>query len=244
MARLPQLGADPSAPFPDPDRALADPEGLLAFGGDLSPQRLLRAYRHGIFPWYSQGQPILWWSPDPRMTIDPARLHLTRRFRRSLRGCAWTLRADHDFAAVIDACASVPRPGQQGTWITAEMRAAYCRLHALGHAHSVEVYAGPELVGGIYGIAIGRAFFGESMFGAVTGASRVAIAALARQLADWGYRLLDGQVESAHLAALGFAPQPRARFIAACAAACAEELPAHDWDLALSALAPAALAGC
>jgi leucyl/phenylalanyl-tRNA---protein transferase len=241
MIRLPRLGAAADAPFPHPATALHEPDGLLAYGGDLAPQRLLNAYRSGIFPWYSAGQPILWWSPDPRMVVAPADLHLGRRFRRWLRGCDWTLRADHAFDTVIDACADMPRDGQDGTWITAEMRNAYCALHALGHAHSVEVYAGRRLVGGIYGVAIGRAFFGESMFGTESGASKVAIAALARHLAAWRFSLLDGQMETPHLASLGFRPQPRDAFLNACAAACATVTPTGDWDAAISAMSPALL---
>lgn len=226
---LPLLAASPDAPFPDPNGALRNPDGLLAFGGDLAPARLLTAYRHGIFPWYSAGQPILWWSPDPRMVIDPAALHLSRRYRRSLAGCDWTIRADQAFDAVIDACASVPRHGQHGTWITREMRDAYITLHRLGHAHSVEVYDGERLLGGVYGVAIGRAFFGESMFGRVSGASRLALAGLARRIAEWSFELLDGQVESEHLASLGFTPLPRAQFLARCAEACAAPGPSADW---------------
>jgi leucyl/phenylalanyl-tRNA---protein transferase len=242
MIRLPRLGDAADAPFPDPATALHEPDGLLAFGGDLAPQRLLNAYRHGIFPWYSAGQPILWWSPDPRMVVVPAELHIARRFRRWLRGCDWTLRADHAFDSVIDACADIPRDGQHGTWITAQMRDAYCALHALGHAHSVEVYAGRRLVGGIYGVAIGRAFFGESMFGTETGASKVALIALARHLAQWRFSLLDGQMETPHLATLGFRPQPREAFLARCAAACAGDAPTPDWSGAVSAITPAMLA--
>jgi leucyl/phenylalanyl-tRNA---protein transferase len=228
------LGPLPDAPFPDPQTALSDPEGLLAFGGDLDPDRLLRAYRRGIFPWYSEGQPILWWSPDPRMVVDPAALHIGRRNRRALRRRGFSLRADSAFDSVIDACAAVPRPGQPGTWITAAMREAYCRLHRLGHAHSIEVYDGQRLVGGMYGVAIGRAFFGESMFSLESGASRLAIAGLAAALAEAGFELLDGQVESAHLASLGFAPIPRRDFLQRCRAACATAA-AGDWRRALNA---------
>jgi leucyl/phenylalanyl-tRNA---protein transferase len=242
MIRLPRLGAAVDAPFPDPATALHEPDGLLAFGGDLAPQRLLNAYCHGIFPWYSAGQPILWWSPDPRMVVAPAELHLSRRFRRWLRRCDWTLRGDTAFGTVIDACADIPREGQDGTWITAEMRDAYLALHALGHAHSVEVYAGRRLVGGIYGVAIGRAFFGESMFGTESGASKVAIAALARQLTEWRFSLLDGQMETPHLASLGFRPLPRDTFLAQCAAACDAVTPPLDWAGAIAALTPALLA--
>ena len=211
---LPQLEADPNAPFPPADAALREPDGLLAFGGDLTPERLLNAYRHGIFPWYSAGQPILWWCPDPRMVFRTDGVRLSTRFRRSLRSCEWLVRADTAFAEVIDACAHMPRPGQRGTWITPDMRGAYLRLHGLGHAHSVEVFDGPRLVGGIYGVAIGRMFFGESMFSGATGGSKVALAALAARLHGWGWPLLDAQVENAHLASLGAELWPRPKFLA------------------------------
>lgn len=211
---LPRLPADPHAPFPPADQALRHPNGLLAFGGDLSVPRLLAAYRGGIFPWYSEGQPVLWWSPDPRMVLDTARMRLPRRLRRSLRGSAWTIGSDQDFGGVVRACASAPRPGQDGTWITPDMEAAYIALHAAGHAHSVEVRE-PDgaLAGGIYGVRVGRMFFGESMFSARSGGSRVALAALCRVMAGLGMPLLDGQVESPHLGALGAEPMPRAEFL-------------------------------
>jgi len=230
MLPLPRLSADADAPFPPVALALDEPNGLLAFGGDLSPTRLLNAYSQGIFPWYSNGQPILWWSPDPRMVIAPGELHLSRRFRRELRRCAWQLAVNTRFAEIIGQCAEQPRPGQYGTWITAEMRAAYLRLHRLGHAHSVEVLDGGDLVGGIYGIAIGRMFFGESMVSLRPGGSKVAIAALCRLLLQGSYVLLDGQVESPHLASLGFAPMPRSAFIAVCARACAALPAAPLWQ--------------
>lgn len=216
--RLPALADDPNAPFPPVALALREPEGLLACGGDLSPARLLNAYRHGIFPWYSQGQPILWWSPDPRMVFRTDGVRLSARFRRQLRHSPWQVRADTAFASVIEACARVPRPGQRGTWICDAMMAAYARLHRLGHAHSVEVFdtgaAGEsQLVGGIYGVAIGRMFFGESMFSAASGGSKVALAALALQLREWGWPLIDAQVESAHLASLGAESWARGEFI-------------------------------
>jgi len=232
LLRLPLLDPDPAAPFPDPATALDDPDGLLAFGGDLQPQRLLNAYRSGIFPWYSAGQPILWWSPDPRMVIEPGRLAISRRDRRMLRGRPWTVRADSHFDAVLAGCAQSPRPGQHGTWITADMARAYSELHRLGHAHCVEVHEGGNLIGGIYGVAIGRMFFGESMFGRRSGASKLAIAALAAQLQRWRFDLLDGQVESAHLARLGFTPMPRADFIERCRQGCREPGPDGNWAAA------------
>lgn len=223
------LHPDPHAPFPPAERALREPDGLLAIGGDLSPTRLLNAYRHGIFPWYGPGQPILWWSPDPRMVFDTATFRLPSRFRRSLRGLDWEVRFDTCFEAVIDACATIPRGGEAGTWITAEMRQAYLTLHRLGHAHSVEVFSGDDLVGGLYGVGIGRMFFGESMFSAASGGSKIALAALARRLALAGCPLLDAQVANPHLQRLGGTPMPRARFLERVSGLCAAACPIGDW---------------
>ncbi|MGJ4802016.1 leucyl/phenylalanyl-tRNA--protein transferase [Luteimonas sp. SDU82] len=218
---LPRLSDDPAAPFPDPARALRQPDGLLAYGGDLSPQRLLNAYRRGVFPWFSEGQPILWWSPDPRMVFRSDGVRLSSRFRRGLRRSTWVARADTAFARVIHCCASSPRPGQSGTWITAEMQSAYLHLHRLGHAHSVEVFADADedapLLGGIYGIAVGRMFYGESMFSAASGGSTAALAALAHWLHGRGCPLIDAQVENPHLLFLGAAHMPRERFLQAIA---------------------------
>ena len=208
------LSPDPGAPFPPAAAALHMPEGLLAIGGDLSPVRLLNAYRHGIFPWSSAGQPLLWWSPDPRMVFRTGEVRLSTRFRRTLRRSPWTVHADGDFAAVIDACRTAPRPGQDGTWITPEMRAAYVALHRLGHAHSVEVRDGGRLVGGIYGVAIGRMFFGESMFARRSDASKVAFVSMLARLESWGMPLVDCQVPTSHLASLGGREIPRAEFLA------------------------------
>lgn len=218
MRRRAFLSPDPNSPFPPADAALRQPDGLLAVGGDLSPQRLLNAYRHGIFPWYSKGQPILWWTPDPRMVFRTEGVRLSSRFRRELRRSAWQVRADTAFAAVMAACASTPRPGQDGTWITDDMQAAYQELHRRGHAHSVEVFeAGPlgegRLVGGIYGVAIGRMFFGESMYSGKSGGSKVALAALAFRLREWGWPLIDAQVENPHLSSLGAESWPRSVFL-------------------------------
>lgn len=213
--RLPWLAANPDSPFPAPDTALAGPDGLLAAGGDLSPRRLLNAYRHGIFPWYSDDQPILWWSPDPRTVFRSDGVHLSRRFRRQLRGSGWVLRADTAFTEVIDACASVPRPGQPGTWIDADMRDAYITLHRLGHAHSIEVFdRDNRLVGGLYGVAVGRMFFGESMVSLASGGSKAALAGLAFHLRKSGWPLIDAQVENPHLLRMGAEAWPRARFLA------------------------------
>jgi len=187
--------------FPHP--ALAEPGGLLGVGGDLQPERLLLAYRSGIFPWYSDGQPILWFSPDPRFVLYPDMLHIGRTLKRLLKRHPFTLTMDTDFAGVIARCQQIPRPGQDGTWITEEMRQAYQVLHEQGHAHSVEVRMDGELVGGLYGVAVGQLFAGESMFSTVDGASKVALVSLVHQLKLWGYRLIDSQVHTETLAALG-----------------------------------------
>lgn len=193
---------DCTAPFPPVESALRRPNGLLCAGGDLSPERLLEAYRHGIFPWFSEGEPILWWSPDPRMVLFPAELKIARSLARTLRRGSYEVRLDTAFAEVIHAC-SLPRPDQDGTWITAEMQQAYVRLHALGHAHSVETWIDGKLTGGLYGMAIGRAFYGESMFTRVTDASKIALAHLARYLERHGFAVIDCQMKTAHLASLG-----------------------------------------
>ena len=182
------LAPESDAPFPPAELALRQPDGLLAVGGDLSASRLLNAYRGGIFPWFSEGQPLLWWSPDPRMVFRTDHLHLASRFRRGLRRSSWRVHADTAFDAVVAECASRPRPGQDGTWITDAMREAYGVLHRAGHAHSIEVFDGARLVGGLYGVAIGRMFFGESMFSAESGGSKVAIAALAALMVGGGWR--------------------------------------------------------
>lgn len=227
--RLPWLGASPDAPFPDPRQALAEPDGLLAAGGDLDPRRLLAAYRAGIFPWFSEGDPPLWWSPDPRTVFRTDRVATSRRFRRGLRSSDWTVVADTAFDAVVARCASIPRRGQPGTWITAGMRAAYGELHRLGHAHSVEVFDGGTLVGGIYGVAIGRMFFGESMFSARADGSKVALAALASRLHAWGWPLVDAQVENPHLLSLGAELWPRDAFLDAVARQTSLPDPAGAW---------------
>jgi leucyl/phenylalanyl-tRNA--protein transferase len=208
-----RLDDRPDAPFPPAETALRDPDGLLALGGDLSPVRLLNAYAGGIFPWFSEGQPLLWWSPDPRMVFRTDRVRLSSRFRRSLRASGWVLRADTRFREVIEACATSPRPGQDGTWITRDMVQAYEALHALGFAHSIEVLDGDRLVGGIYGVAIGRMFFGESMFSAESGGSKVALAGLAHVLRGWGWPLIDAQVENDHLLRMGAEHWSRERFL-------------------------------
>ncbi|HEY1908526.1 MAG TPA: leucyl/phenylalanyl-tRNA--protein transferase, partial [Myxococcaceae bacterium] len=203
-------GQDPEA-FPPPERA--DRSGLLAVGGDLSPSRLLAGYRRGIFPWYSEGQPILWHSPDPRFVLQPGQLHLPKSLEKMLRRRVYEIRADTAFSEVLTACAEAPRPGQDGTWITSEMHAAYVALHRLGHAHSVEAWKDGTLVGGLYGVALGRVFFGESMFTLVPDASKAAFATIARALFDAGCLLIDCQVETEHLARFGAAEIPRRRFL-------------------------------
>lgn len=213
--RIAELPADPTAPFPQIERALRDPDGLLAFGGDLSPQRLLTAYRSGIFPWYSDGEPILWWSPSRRAVFRTDGVRLPSRLRRRLRNCPWRVRADTCFETLVSACACAPRTGQAGTWITPAMQQAYLRLHRLGHAHSIEVFDGAVLVGGLYGVAVGRMFCGESMFSAVSGASSVALAMLARTLHGWDWPLLDAQVPNPHTQRLGVETWPRARYLEA-----------------------------
>lgn len=200
--------------FPPADTALTEPNGLLAAGGDLSPARLLAAYRRGIFPWFSEHEPLLWWSPDPRMVLIPDELRITRSLAKTLRNADYAVKLDTAFDQVIAACAAMPRAGQHGTWITAAMRTAYGRLHALGHAHSVETWRAGKLVGGLYGVAIGRAFFGESMFSHLTDASKIALAHTCRFLGARGFGIIDCQMETAHLHSLGARPLPRREYLA------------------------------
>jgi leucyl/phenylalanyl-tRNA--protein transferase len=203
---VPRLGADPAAPFPPGSEALDAPNGLLAWGGDLHPQRLLAAYRAGIFPWYSEGQPVLWWSPAPRCVIFPGEVHLSRSTRRRYNSGCFRLTADRAFDRVVAACAEPRgRDGQQddGTWITPDMQVAYLRLYRMGYAHSIEVWQNESLCGGIYGLAIGAAFFGESMFSRCDDASKVALVALCRLLVAWEFGLLDCQVGNPHLFRMG-----------------------------------------
>ena len=199
--------------FPPLELALREPNGLLCAGGDLTPQRLVQAYLNGIFPWYSPGEPILWWSPDPRMVLFPAEFHLSRSLRKTLRNCNYRVRLDTGFKAVIQACARTPRRDQPGTWITPEIQAAYCKLHELGYAHSVETWVDEKLVGGLYGIAIGKMFYGESMFAHTTDASKIAIAHLVRFLEEKGFGMIDCQMNTPHLSSLGAREIPRRHFI-------------------------------
>jgi leucyl/phenylalanyl-tRNA--protein transferase len=247
ITRLPVLDPDPASPFPPAESALREPDGVLATGGDLSPTRLLNAYAHGIFPWFSRDRSILWWSPDPRVVFHTDRVRLSTRLRRGLRRSEWQVTADRDFDAVVHACATIPRPGQDNTWITRGMRGAYGELHCLGHAHSVEVRdgstaGGGRLVGGIYGVAIGRMFFGESMFSAESGGSKVALAALALRLREWDWPLIDAQVGNPHLATLGAEPGPRPRFLATVAELCAQPGRPESWAGAFGTLPVSALA--
>ena len=200
-------------PFPPVEFALTDPNGLLAVGGDLSPSRLLAAYTRGIFPWFSDGDPVLWWSPDPRMVLRVDELRITRSLRKVIRARRFTVTFDEAFEEVMRGCAE-PRPQQDGTWITEEMVAAYTTLARMGYAHSAEAWCGGRLVGGLYGVAVGRMFFGESMFARETDASKVAFVHLVRQLARWGVPMIDCQMSTAHLASLGAREIARADFVA------------------------------
>jgi leucyl/phenylalanyl-tRNA---protein transferase len=192
----------PETPFPPLGTALTHPNGLLAAGGDLSPQRLIEAYRCGIFPWFNEGDPILWWSPDPRMVLFPPELKISRSLRKTLKKANYTIRADSAFNQVVQACAA-PRKERPGTWIHDEMIAAYTALHEMGLAHSIETWIGGELVGGLYGVAQGKMFFGESMFSRTTDASKVAFVHLVRYLERRGFGMIDCQMKTAHLASFG-----------------------------------------
>ena len=225
MSNLPWIPADDDATaFPDARYALRHPDGLLAAGGRLSSARLKRAYRNGIFPWYDEGQPILWWTPDPRAVLFPEELHIRRSLRKTLRKSpddgGFRVTLDCAFEAVIQAC-SEPRPGQDGTWITRDMKQAYVQLHREGVAHSAEAWRGDELAGGLYGVGIGRVFFGESMFSRARDGSKVAFVHLVNQLRAWGYGLIDCQIHSDHLASLG-----------------ARSIRRHDFRKLLDALCP------
>jgi len=208
---IPWLGNTDS--FPPLELALCEPNGLLCAGGDLTPPRIVRAYVNGIFPWYSPGEPILWWSPDPRMVLFPAEFRISHSLRKTLRKGNYRVRLDTCFKAVIQACARKHRSGQTGTWITPEIQAAYVRLHELGYAHSVETWIGERLAGGLYGIAIGKMFYGESMFAHAANASKIAVAHLARFLGEQGFGMIDCQMSTAHLASLGAREIPRDDFI-------------------------------
>jgi leucyl/phenylalanyl-tRNA---protein transferase len=223
------LAKNSDAPFPAADSALSEPNGLLAAGGDLSSVRLLNAYHQGVFPWFSEGQPILWWSPSPRMVFHTDSIHLSKKFRQQLKKSSWEIRVDTCFKNVMQHCAHIPRNGEYGTWIHPEMIEAYCLLHAQGHAHSVEVFSGETLIGGIYGVAIGRMFFGESMFSLESGGSKAALSALAYLLNCWGFPLIDAQVESEHLQSLGAVLIPREHFLPQIHKLCQQHEASENW---------------
>jgi leucyl/phenylalanyl-tRNA--protein transferase len=223
---IPFLG--PSDPFPPVEQALDEPDGLLAAGADLSPRRLVAAYRQGIFPWFNDGDPILWWSPDPRVVLAPREFHVSHSLKKRLAQRRFTVTIDASFAAVLDACAA-PRPDDGGTWLTPPMKAAYVAMHQQGLAHSVEVWMDGALAGGIYGVALGRMFFGESMFSRRSDASKIALAHLAAQLARWGFPWIDCQLETDHLRSLGAVPMPRRVFVKEVARLVHE--PAPEWKL-------------
>lgn len=202
---------DDTTPFPDVEQALIEPNGLLAVGGSLSMTRLLNAYRHGIFPWYSAGQPLLWWSPDPRTVLFPARFKLSRSLRKTLHKTTHDVTLDTAFDDVVGACAA-PRSSESGTWITPAMAHAYSNLHSAGYAHSVEVWQDNKLVGGLYGVALGRVFYGESMFSTLRDGSKIALANLAGQLRAWDFAVIDCQLHTAHLESLGAEEISRSQF--------------------------------
>jgi leucyl/phenylalanyl-tRNA--protein transferase len=212
--------------FPPPEKAV---DGLLAVGGDLSPERLLLAYRSGIFPWYGDDLPILWHSPDPRCVLRVDRIHVGRTLRRTISKGTYSVRFDTAFQRVIRACQKTLRRGQDGTWITADMEEAYMELHRLGYAHSVEAWEGNELAGGLYGVSLGRMFFGESMFARRPDASKVALVALAERVAAWGFRVIDAQVPTPHTLAMGAEEWPRSRFLKLLRAEIAEPTRRGDW---------------
>lgn len=221
---------DSGQPFPDVELALEEPSGLLAVGGDLAPVRLRNAYRQGIFPWFNEGEPILWWSPDPRWVLAPAEVRISRSLGKRLKRGEFELTYDRAFADVVRACAE-PRPGADGTWINPAMQRAYRRLHQVQLAHSFEVWRENELVGGLYGVAIGQVFFGESMFHRVTDASKVAFVKGCQNLEEWGYRLIDCQVHTAHLQSLGARQIPRSEFVRALRVLCDAPVAEAAWRI-------------
>lgn len=226
---------NPDAEFPPLEFALTDPDGLLAFGGDLSIPRLLKAYRLGIFPWFSEGQAIMWWSPDPRNVLFPEELNISRSLAKTCRKQPYEITLNKAFDKVIHACAQ-PRSDDEGTWITDDMQQAYCDLHEAGHAHSVEAWQDGQLVGGLYGIAIGQVFFGESMFARATDASKIAFVHLVRQLQTWNFQLIDCQVYSAHLQSLGASQISRAEFANYLDEYCEKDTKSANWQASLLTL--------
>jgi leucyl/phenylalanyl-tRNA---protein transferase len=225
---IPWLGT--RDPFPPVEHALVEPNGLLAAGGDLSPERLLDAYARGIFPWFNEDDPVLWWSPDPRMVLFPSELHISRTLRRTIRSGQFAVTLDRAFEAVVDGCAA-PRRDQDGTWITNEMMRAYTGLAQLGYAHSVEAWEQGTLAGGLYGVAIGRVFYGESMFSRRSNASKVALAYLARQLDRWKFVVVDCQMATGHLASLGAREIPRTDFLRSVRAGIAGPAIPAPWEI-------------
>lgn len=221
---------NPRQSFPPARQAMRDPNGLLAIGGDLSPLRLRNAYEHGIFPWYNPDEPILWWCPDPRAVLAPGQFHASRSLRKRLRRADYAVTLDRAFAGVLDAC-SAPRARGRGTWLGTEMKQAYQELHRRGDAHSIEVWRHGTLIGGVYGVSLGRAFFGESMFSHAEDGSKIAMYWLCRQLAAWSFPLLDCQIASSHLATLGAVDIPRERFLELLRGAVAEPAPAWNFTI-------------
>ena len=221
---------DTDDPFPPPELALQQPNGLLAAGGDLSPARLLDAYAQGIFPWFGREDPLLWWSPDPRMVLYVRELKIARSLRRTIRSGRFHVTMDTAFAEVISGCAE-PRPGQDGTWITPEMHTAYSRLFEMGYAHSVEAWNGGRLVGGLYGVSLGRMFFGESMFTRESDASKVGFVHMAAQFGRWKMPVIDCQMPTSHLASLGAREIPRAVFLDQISQLVQESAPSTPWRL-------------
>jgi leucyl/phenylalanyl-tRNA--protein transferase len=222
------LGTDPTA-FPPVEET--DEDGIVAVGGDLSPQRLMEAYQRGIFPWYSEGLPILWHCPDPRFVLESQALHVPRSLRKVMARGTYEVRLDTDFEQVIDGCARTRRPGQRGTWITRDMRKAYVRLYQAGLVHTAEAWKDGQLKGGLYGVSLGSVFFGESMFSTADDASKVAFVTLVEWMRGWGVGLVDCQQETAHLARFGAVPWPRARFVAALEALTRTPTRRERWSL-------------
>jgi leucyl/phenylalanyl-tRNA--protein transferase len=233
---------NPRQPFPDVSQAMRDPNGLLAIGGDLSATRLLSAYAQGIFPWYNPDEPILWWCPDPRAVLFPAQLHVSRSLARRLRKDDYAVTLNRAFPAVLEACAA-PRARGRGTWLGAEMKQAYQDLHERGHAQSIEVWQRGELAGGLYGVSLGRAFYGESMFSRMDDGSKVALHWLCRQLREWDFELMDCQIASPHLATLGAVELSRHEFLARLRGAVAQPAPTGRWRFDIDVPAPAGHVG-
>ena len=222
---------NPHQPFPPVHLAMRDPNGLLAIGGDLSPTRLIRAYRQGIFPWYNPDEPVLWWCPDPRTVLMPDEFHVSRSFGKTIRRADYALSFDRAFEAVLEAC-SAERGRSRGTWLGEDMRRAYLELFRRGHAHSVEVWRDHALIGGLYGVTLGRVFFGESMFSRASDASKLALYWLCHQLQRWGFDMIDCQVSSAHLLSLGARDIARDAFLKRLSVAVATEAPIGAWRFA------------